>query len=314
MNHADVRERMELATLEPEGLDRLMAGDTIEAAAVATHLAGCPACLEELGRLRRTAQLVRHGLQVGRVADADAIDADDAADAGEGSFDVPELPPTLRERTLAYVREFGVSRPVLTLGQAAAFVDALPLIAPEPAASAVTSVAPPIPLARSAATRGRGWLRPAAWAASLAAAIVISVVATTLLVSAGHNDETADLSRLAAWSIDVARAPDARQVALVSPSGAPTAGLLAFVPSNGELVVSAHDLAVPPSGKEYRCWMESGNGRRVVGRMFFAGGISYWVGPVTGLAAITPGTHFGITLVDAQGSSIDGDPVLVGTL
>ena len=94
-----------------------------------------------------------------------------------------------------------------------------------------------------------------------------------------------------------------------------TAGLLAFVPSSGELVVSAHDLAVAPSGKEYRCWMETANGRRVVGRMFFAGGIAYWVGPVTGLASIAPGTHFGITLVDATpGSSIDGDPVLVGTL
>ena len=68
MNHADVRERMELAALEPEGLDRLMAGDTLDAAAVATHLAGCPACLEELGRLRRTAELVRRGLLGGELA------------------------------------------------------------------------------------------------------------------------------------------------------------------------------------------------------------------------------------------------------
>src|SRR6185295_16671921 len=51
----EVGERMGLAALEPEGLDRLMAGDTLDAAAVATHLAGCPACREELGRLRRTA-------------------------------------------------------------------------------------------------------------------------------------------------------------------------------------------------------------------------------------------------------------------
>jgi hypothetical protein len=309
MNHADVRERMELATLEPEGLERLMAGDTLEAAAVATHLAGCPACLDELGRLRRTAQLVRRGLEVG--TGAEAVEPDEA---GEAVFDVPALPPALRERTLAYVREFGVRRPVLTLGQAAAMVDTPGLVEPDRPSMVPLRSDPPVPPEFATASRGRRWLRPAAWAASLAAAIVISVVATSLLVSSGHNDETADLTRLAAWSIDVARAPDARQVALVSPSGARTAGLLAFVPSNGELVVSAHDLAAAPSGKEYRCWMENGSGRRVVGRMFFAGGIAYWVGPVTGLTAVAPGTHFGITLVDVGGSSIDGDPVLLGTL
>jgi hypothetical protein len=318
MTHADVRERMELATLEPEGLDRLMAGDTLEAAAIATHLAGCPACLEELGRLRRTAQLVRSGLGAGSGDELEAIglgDAADAGDAGEGVFDVPALPPALRERTLAYVRELGVRRPVLTLGQAAAMVEAPPLVEPDPRTGDPAPLAPPVSLGVAAAARRRTWLRPAAWATSLAAAVVISVVATSLLLGAGHADETAaDLTRLAAWSIDVARAPDARQVALVSPSGAPTAGLLAFVPSTGELVVSAHDLAVVPSGKEYRCWMESGNGRRVVGRMFFAGGIAYWVGRVSGLTAVAPGTRFGITLVDAGGSSIDGDPVLLGTL
>lgn len=311
MNHADVRERMELATLEPHGLDRLMAGDTLEAAAVATHLAGCPACLEELGRLRRTAQLVRRGLGADLDVDLERL-ASDAAD--DDSFDVPELPPALRERTLAYVREVGVRRPVVTLGQAAAMVGTPALAAPDRPVADPPVATPPVLLAVAAARRGRRWVRPAAWAASLAAAIVFSVVATSLVVSSGHNDETADLTRLAAWSIDVARAPDARQVSLVSPSGASTAGLLAFVPSNGELVVSAHDLAVAPTGKEYRCWMETAGGRRVVGRMFFAGGIAYWVGPVSGLAGIAPGTRFGVTLVDAKGSSIDGDPVLVGTL
>ena len=44
---------MEIAAAEPDGLDRLMAGDTSEAAAVAGHLAGCEACAGELMRLRR---------------------------------------------------------------------------------------------------------------------------------------------------------------------------------------------------------------------------------------------------------------------
>jgi hypothetical protein len=161
------------------------------------------------------------------------------------------------------------------------------------------------------------FLRPAAWAASLAAAMVISVIATSLLLGRGPaTDDTADadLTKLAAWSIDVARAPDARQVSLRSPSGAPTAGLLAFVPSNGQLVVSAHDLAPAAAGKEYRCWMESASGRQVVGKMHFAGGIAYWVGPVRDLGAVGSGTRFGISLVDTVGSSVAGDPVLLGTL
>ena len=59
MEHADALERIEIAAAEPEGLDRLMAGDTAEAAAVAGHLAGCPACTAELARIRRTAAIAR---------------------------------------------------------------------------------------------------------------------------------------------------------------------------------------------------------------------------------------------------------------
>ncbi len=59
MDHDDVRAMLELATVEPGGLDRLAAGDTGEAAAIAGHLAGCPACLDELTRLRRADMLVR---------------------------------------------------------------------------------------------------------------------------------------------------------------------------------------------------------------------------------------------------------------
>ena len=55
MEHAEALERIEIAAAEPDGLDRLMAGDTADAAAVAGHLAGCPSCAEELVRIRRTA-------------------------------------------------------------------------------------------------------------------------------------------------------------------------------------------------------------------------------------------------------------------
>jgi nucleoid-associated protein YgaU len=306
MNHAEVRDRMELAAIEPEGLDRLMAGDTPEAVGIAGHLAGCPACLDELGRLRRTATLVRLALESGAPTSADEATA--AAVARAGTTEEPRLPPELRERTLAFVRDLGVQRPVITLAEAAA------MAGPPPATPAAAPSAPP---ASSASGIGGRFLRPAAWAASLAAAVVISVLATSLLLgngNAGDDTAQADLTRLATWSIDVARAPDARQVALRSPSGAATAGLLAFVPSNGQLVVSARDLAVAPAGKEYRCWMEIAGGRTVVGKMHFAGGIAYWVGPVRDLGAVASGTRFGVSLVDAAASSAEGDPVLLGTL
>ena len=51
IDHADVRELLELAAAEPGGLDRLAAGDTVDAAAVAGHLVGCPSCAEEARRL-----------------------------------------------------------------------------------------------------------------------------------------------------------------------------------------------------------------------------------------------------------------------
>jgi hypothetical protein len=83
--HEEVRELLELAVVEPGGLDRLEAGDTPEAAMVVGHLAGCPDCLEEMARLRRVDTLLRPILTA-------------------------EPDPALRERTLAHVRAVGVER------------------------------------------------------------------------------------------------------------------------------------------------------------------------------------------------------------
>ena len=87
MDHDASREQLELAALEPAGLDRLMAGDTPIAQAVAAHLAGCPACSDELARLERTSRLVREVVRA--------------------------MPPAdLRDRTFAAVRAGGVQRGV----------------------------------------------------------------------------------------------------------------------------------------------------------------------------------------------------------
>src|SRR6476469_11173989 len=88
MDHDEVREQLQLAAVEPDGLDRLMAGDTPMAAVIAAHLAGCDACTTELERLRRGVPLIRDVVRT-----------------------TPS--PDLRERTLAFVREEGIARPIV---------------------------------------------------------------------------------------------------------------------------------------------------------------------------------------------------------
>lgn len=92
MEHAEARELLEIAAIEPGGFDRLAAGDTSEAAALAGHIAGCPECTAELERLRRASAVIREAVRTAPPAD-------------------------LRDRTLAYVAAVG--RPRGTVAQAA---------------------------------------------------------------------------------------------------------------------------------------------------------------------------------------------------
>jgi hypothetical protein len=48
--------------------------------------------------------------------------------------------------------------------------------------------------------------------------------------------------------------------------------------------------------------------------MFFGGDLSYWAGQVDALSAVESSARFGVTLVDAAGSSVEGDPILSGEL
>src|SRR2546422_1283983 len=178
MEHTEVREFLELAAVEPAGLDRLAAGDTSEAAAVASHLAGCLSCTGEFERLKRTSALLR-------------------------SVIATEPAPELRERTLAFVKAVGRDRPLMP---SAIFADA-------GAASEPTGQRPGL--------GGRLRLgRPALWVASLAAAVIVSVGGTSLVLGKARNDplgrETGQLVQVVDWTAQVERAPDARQVALRS--------------------------------------------------------------------------------------------------
>ena len=59
--------------------------------------------------------------------------------------------------------------------------------------------------------------------------------------------------------------------------------------------------------------MEVDGERQPVGKMFFGGGIAYWVGPAPSVSGLSGTETFGVSLVDADGELVTPDPVLVGT-
>lgn len=279
MDHDATREQLDLAALEPGGLDRLMAGDTAAAQAVAAHLAGCPSCSDELASLSVGSNLIRTVVR-----------------------GLP--PPELRERTLAAVRATGVSR-----GTPTAWV--VPVVAPTPE---------PPPVATSAGVaRSR---RPVlGWAAAIAAAVVLSVVTTSLIVGsrvdtqlAAQEETVAVLKEVTTATLAITAEPDAEHVTLVGTTDRTLDGSLAFSPSTAKLVVVATGLKPPPAGQEYRCWVQTGGARQRVGKMFFSADLAYWIGPAPSVAGLAGAATFGVSLVDVGGPGVETDPVLLGKL
>jgi hypothetical protein len=295
MDHSEVRELLEDAAIEPGGLDRLMAGDTPTASIVAGHLAGCDECAEELERLRRSVGLIQPTIRA-----------------------VP--PPELRARTLAYVAALGRPR-----GGAAAdlTIAAMPSAAPGSVAdvrvgSAEPSpVTPLTPLAPAAGGRRDRRLR-VGWITSLAAALIVAISGTTLVLNADHSatsarlfDEIDALGDVARWTLRVDAQPDVQRIRLASATGSQATGTLVFSPTSTELVIVADHLTPPAAGREYRCWVERDGQRSSIGKMFFGGDLAYWVGDVPQVAGLAPGAHFGVSLVDLSANGAPGQPVLV---
>jgi anti-sigma factor RsiW len=278
MDHDAAREQLELAALEPGGLERLMAGDTATAQAVAAHLAGCPSCSDELIRLGRAAAIIREAVR--------------------------ELPPAdLRARTLSAIRAEGVQRPLVAAATA------------EP-----TAAAPPVAITTAGARRAsRGQIL--GWVGTVAAAVVLSVATTSFVVGsrvdeqlAAQEQTIAELESVTTATLAVTDEPDAEHVDLHGVTDATLDGSLVFSPSTAELVVVAYGLTPPPSGLEYRCWVEIAGQRTRVGKMFFSDELAYWAGPAPAVSELAGDATFGVSLVGASGGSVDADPVLVGDL
>ncbi len=285
MDHDDTLEMLELAAVEPGGLDRLMAGDTPQAAAIAGHLAGCEACAGELERLRGAVPLLRDVVRT-------------------------SPPPELRGRTLSFVRERGVSRAI-----------APEQAAPAPAPLGATALPTALPTVMPA-THDHG-SRPTIlpWMATIAAAVIVSVVATSVIVGGGIDTRIAEQQRaiaglqaVSAATLEITGAADAKRVALTAVDGSATTGSLLFSPGSTRLVVVATGLIAPPTGQEFRCWVLVDGSRQPVGRMFFAGDLAFWVGDTPAVATLPAGSTFGVSLTQVGGPSVDADPVIVGQL
>ena len=276
MDHAEALESMEIAAAEPDGLDRLMAGDTSEAAAVAGHLAGCEACAGELIRLRRVAATARAVI-------AEAPD------------------PALKERTLAYVRALGVDR------QGRDEVPGDAGVVPETAGTT--------PAALSAAPGRRlpfAWLAGIA-AALLLVGVVGYGLGAGFGQEAPHSDSPAAvLADAATAALDLAAQPGTLAVQLApTPAGGGATGRLAFNGGSGELVMVASGLPSPEAGAVYGCWVEAGGERRRIGTMYAAGDELWaWSGAADGLDALPAGAVFGVSLVPGDGGA--AVPVLTG--
>jgi len=293
MEHAEARELLELAAVEPDGFDRLAAGDTADAAALAGHLAGCLECSRELERLRRSAAVIRDAVRTAP-------------------------PPDLRERTLAFVAAVGVDRSAASVAAAGGLGVAA---APVQVIQAPPATTDPEPVDIDAARRRRSVAigRVAGWAVAIAAGVVLALVATQLLVVAPRDQRIAEqgedvtsLAKAAAWSLAIQGASDAERVALASTTGdASVSGTLVYSPGTDHLVVLAQGLEQPPPGMEYRCWVESGGVRTPIGKMFFAGDVAYWVGEVPNADSLPEDATFGVSAGAAGNpSDVSADPVL----
>ena len=276
MDHDDVLEGIELAAVEPGGLERLMAGDTPAAAAVVGHLAGCDRCAEELRRISRAAPLLRDVVRTTPPAD-------------------------LRERTLAFVRENGRPR-----GETATVTTTPVGVTPQERSGPGVADAP------------RRRSRIPVWVAAAAAAIVLVVGSAGFIAGRADVDRYGSavnaLEAVNRATLDISADPESRRVVLASTDGGSTTGTLLFSPETSKLVVVASDLALPPSGKEYRCWVMVDGQRRNVGKMFFADELAFWVGDTPEVTKIPDGTEFGVSLSDVGRTTLDADPVIVGEL
>ena len=274
MDHDETLEMLEVAAVEPGGLDRLIAGDTAQAARIAGHLAGCDACATEMERLRRAAPLLRDLIRTTPPAD-------------------------LRERTLAVVRQRGVQRGVQR---------GIPGDHPGRGGPETRRLGPD-----TRGSVRLPWVVGIAAAMLVAVVAGSALVGGSQDGSASAQDRViAALEGVASSTVALTADPEHRRVSLVSGGRGTATGTLLFSPRTGDMVVVATGLAALSGGDEYRCWVMVDGERLSVGRMYVAQDLAYWVGMAEVMMELPPDVSFGVSLVPAGADEPDDDPLLLG--
>jgi hypothetical protein len=245
-------------------------------------------------------------------------------------------PPELRERTLAYVAALGRPRssvdtpPAIATDAPLSVIEMEPVRAPHvPTATDPPTVPTTVPSASvvALADRRAGRTGRLGWLAGIAAALIVGITGTSLLVNASRDatdrtlaaanqaqaDEIDALGDVTRWTLRVDAQTDVRRVELASATTPSLTGNIVFSPTSTELVMVADHLAPPPAGHEYRCWVEIGGQRSSIGKLFFGGDLAYWVGKVPEIGGIGSAARFGVSLVDLGANGAPGDPVLTGS-
>ena len=275
--HEEVRELLELAAVEPGGLDRLEAGDT-------------PAATLVVGPPRRVP-----GLPRGDGAAAPRRDAP-APDPGLAS----PIPPCASERSPSCGRS-GVARGA---GGAAD--------APVPAAPPVRRADP---RSRQATSSRRRSVGIPAWAGTLAAALVIGLVGGRAARRERPSGRRRRARRRPSQAVagETAALMAADDVARWCCSTRPVSrtGRSSLSPSVGRILVTATGLDEPAAGTEYRCWVDGGRCADVDRDDALDVRVAWWTGDVTVPADFPPGVVYGVSLAEV-GSSDPGTVVLTG--
>ena len=257
MEHAEALERIEIAAAEPEGLERLMAGDTPDAAAVAGHLAGCRSCT---GGARRDpadgrARPPRHrGRARPRAARADA---------------------RVRPRGGRGRGRRAIARAVRRHRPAPVALAAVPRVA-----------AARRPRSPALASARRRWSRPRS--CSRIGAGVVAAARRRLRHQRRRGAEIAVLARPTRRALRVERPARRQRVALARDRRRGRGpGTLLFSPSTGELVAGRD----ATSRRSPTTWSTAAGSRSTatrtrIGKMYPGGDLRAWAGPVDGLADV----------------------------
>ena len=255
MDHDEVLEQLELAAVEPDGLD---AADGRRHAAGrgrrrVTWWAAMRAPRSSAG-CGRAAPLLRDVVRTHAAAGPARADARLRADEAQ-------RPSPARIGRRACDRRGRAASSTAPIGRHASGRAASAAVAADPALGRE-----PSPRRSSCRSRRRRSSSPAGSTEQLAA----------------QDRAIAGLEAVTRATIAITADADAQRVALAATDGAETPASLLFSPTTTKLVVVANGLDQPPAGSEYRCWVRSTATRRTSGGCSSRDDLAFWVGDTPG--------------------------------